>query len=296
MNSSNNDATGAGSAVSNQGQINYPPVPGNLAYSDVIALPWRQHDIKIAYGEHPDQFGLLWLPNPKVAIKKPTVALLHGGCWMRAYDIHHTAALATALAQAGYPVWNIEYRRADENQSAWPTSLQDVRRGLLALHQLSNYGVTLDEVAILGHSAGGHLALLLAAEASQLIPSECNDVFVVGLAAITDIAAYASGDNSCQRCTALFMGGTPNGIPDAYAAANPIGKEINIPVTLLQGDADQVVPADQFNSLRGKTVTRQLISDAGHFDWIHPGTPAFQTLLHILDRCDDTPANNQVSP
>lgn len=295
VNSSNDDVTATGPAGSKQLQSAYHPVPANPAYSDVTALPWRQHDKKIAYAEHPDQFGLLWLPNSKVAIKKPTVALLHGGCWMRSYDIHHTAALATALAQAGHAVWNIEYRRADEDQSAWPTSLQDVRRGLLALHQLSDYGVTLDEVAILGHSAGGHLALLLAAEAGQLIPSERNGVFVVGLAAITNITTYASGDNSCQQCTALFMGGSPDDIPDAYAAANPTGREITIPVTLLQGDADQVVPRDQFDSLQGETVIRLLQPGAGHFDWLHPGTPAFQTLLRILDRRDETPPADQVS-
>ena len=265
------------------GGIAYDPVSADPSYNDVIALPCSPYNEKLSYGDHPDQFGLLWLPNSSKPVNKPTIILVHGGCWLRAYDINHTAALATALAQAGYPVWNLEYRRADENKSAWPTSLQDLRLGVAAFEQLSDFGVAPDERVILGHSAGGHLALLLAAEAEQIFPGKASGMSCVGLAAITDIARYATGNNSCQQSAALFMGGRPVDIPDAYAAASPPAEAIRIPVTLLQGDADQVVPRDQFDSLQAEAVTRVLEPGAGHFDWIHPGTSAFQTLLRVLE-------------
>lgn len=264
----------------------FTPVAPNPGFSDISALPHRSHDHKIPYGDHPHQFGLLWLPDAGAAAEKPTVVLVHGGCWLNAYDISHTRALATALALAGHPVWNLEYRRADENASAWPASLQDLQQGMAAMEQLAEYGVSDDAVIIVGHSAGGHLALLLAASSQQGHVRGTPGLSVVGLAAITDIVRYAGGDNSCQQAAALFMGGAPDEIPGDYAAANPAQLRIDAPITLLQGDGDQIVPREQFERLRGGNVRKILEPGAGHFDWVHPGTPAFQTLLEILAQTD----------
>jgi acetyl esterase/lipase len=265
---------------------NYEPVAPNPVFSDISALPYRSHDHKIPYGDHPDQFGLLWLPAAGVTADKPTIVLVHGGCWLKAYDIGHTRALATALARAGYPVWNLEYRRADQNTSAWPASLQDLQQGIVAMEKLADHGVSDDAVIFIGHSAGGHLALLLAASSQQGYVRGAPGLSVVGLAAITDIARYGAGDNSCQQAARLFMGGAPDDIPDDYAAANPAQLRINAPVTLLQGEVDQIVPREQFDSLPGGNVRRVLEPGAGHFDWVHPGTPAFQTLLQILAQAE----------
>ena len=259
------------------------PDPG---FGDVSALPYRHHNHKIPYGDHPDQFGLLWLPDAGLPAEKPTIVLVHGGCWLNAYDISHTRALATALALAGHPVWNLEYRRADENTSAWPASLQDLQQGIIAMQQLAEHGVRDDDVIVVGHSAGGHLALLLAASWPQVYDRKTPVLSVVGLAAITDIARYAQGDNSCQQATTLFMGGAPDDIPDDYAAANPARLRVDVPITLLHGDGDQIVPRDQFEGLRGGNIRRVLDPGAGHFDWIHPGTPAFGTLLRVLAQPD----------
>jgi acetyl esterase/lipase len=271
-------------AAPEQKDIAYPRAAANPGYDDVTALPHRLHDRKISYGDHPDQFGLLWLPASGLPTGKPTIVLVHGGCWLNAYDITHTSALATALAGAGYPVWNLEYRRADDNTSAWPTSLEDLQRGMSSMVRLAPLGVSADNVIIVGHSAGGHLALLLAAYWQQGPPRSVSGVSVVGLAAITDIARYVQGDNSCQRATALFMGGTPDVLPDDYAAANPAELRISVPVTLLHGDSDQIVPGEQHERLAGENITRVLEPGAGHFDWVHPGAPAFQTLLQTLTR------------
>ncbi|GMG87644.1 alpha/beta hydrolase family protein [Biformimicrobium ophioploci] len=284
-----------GSANIQAAEVSYPPVPANPAYSDVTALPFRAHDQKIYYGEHQDQYGLLWLPSAPGAIKRPTIVMVHGGCWLNAYDISHTRALATALAQEGYPVWNLEYRRADKSRSAWPTSLEDLQRGIKALGALKTDELIRDEVIIVGHSAGGHLALLLAASWRQLFPKNAPDVSVVGLAAITDITRYAGGNNSCQTATPLFMGATPKENPQAYAAANPANLDIPIPVTLLQGSADPIVPMAQLEALQARNVAREIAPEAGHFDWIHPGTPAFQLMLRALGKDDDTRQAPEVS-
>ena len=90
---------------------------------------------------------------------------------------------------------------------------------------------------------------------------------------------YAGGANSCQQATTAFMGGTPDERAAAYAAANVRDRRLNVPVHLLQGDDDTIVPALQ-SVLPGAATTLQ--PGAGHFDWIHPGARAYATLLETL--------------
>jgi pimeloyl-ACP methyl ester carboxylesterase len=127
-------------------------------------------------------------------------------------------------------------------------------------------------MVIMGHSAGGHLALLAASE-NQNIDA------VIGLAAITDIVEYSRGENSCQTATIDFMGGVYEANPAAYEAANPVGKPLNDKTILLQGDIDVIVPPEQ-SQLAG--ASRVVFEGAGHFDWVHPGTAAYQLLLSTL--------------
>ena len=75
------------------------------------------------------------------------------------------------------------------------------------------------------------------------------------------------------------MGGDYAELPDNYELANPTGNIPHINTYLLQGTADEIVPLVQAQ-LEG---TRHiLLDDAGHMDWIHPGTEAFSLLLSII--------------
>ncbi len=126
----------------------------------------------------------------------------------------------------------------------------------------------------MGHSAGGHLALL-AASANPDVQA------VIGLAAITDIIAYSRGTNDCQTATSGFMGGDYAAIPAAYDAANPAGKPTHATTILLHGDMDTIVPAGQAQ-LPGATTV--IADGAGHFDWLHPDTGAYHLLLSTLEQ------------
>lgn len=256
--------------------IVYSEIESNVNYQQVTELAYVPADARLTYAnDNPQlQYGLLWLPaalEPKA--KAPLVVLIHGGCWLNAYDIQHTFPTSTALAQAGYAVWSLEYRRTGDPGGGWPGTFDDIRAGLAYLPKLQEYPVDLNRVAVVGHSAGGHLALLAGTEADGLQA-------VVGLAAITDIIEYSKGGNSCQAATPKFMGGSYAERPDAYAAANPAGKPMRSTTVLLQGDLDAIVPLRQ-STLVEATVHVQ--EGAGHFDWVHPGTPAFQLLLATLD-------------
>lgn len=252
-------------------------VENNVSYASVTALGFTPASVKRVYGDADPQlqYGLLWLPaNPDGAQKAPLVVLVHGGCWLNAYDIRHTFPLSSALAEAGYAVWSLEYRRTGDAGGGWPGSSEDVKAGLAFASTLTEYPLDLDRMVIVGHSAGGHLALLAAFGSPRLAG-------VVGLAAITDIVAYSRGTNDCQTATLDFMGGTYEQQAAAYAAANPVGKPLPGNTILLQGDIDTIVPVAQAHVPGAVT---EVYAGAGHFDWIHPGTGAYGLLLSTLEK------------
>jgi len=216
---------------------------------------------------------MLWLP----AVvgdegNAPLVVLIHGGCWLNAFDIQHTFPLSSALAQSGFAVWSLEYRRTGDPGGGWPGSLEDVKSGLAFTSTLEDYPVDLSRMVIAGHSAGGHLALLASRQFQ-------GAKAVIGLAAITDIIQYSKGTNSCQTATLEFMDGDHASNPSAYEAANPMGKKPHPNTVLLQGDIDAIVPMQQ-SGLPG--ARSQILQGAGHFDWLHPGTAAYQRFVDTL--------------
>jgi acetyl esterase/lipase len=245
------------------------------AYADVLAQPFIAPSTKLVYGKHPDQHVLVW----QQANEAPLVVFVHGGCWLDAYDINHAKPVMSTLYEHGYTVIGVEYRRATQAQPAWPMALIDIVAGLSFALSEVRYDMDVP-VALLGHSAGGHLALLAAQRSAQWAPAQA--LHVHGLAAITDIVTYAGGDNSCQRATVQFMGGTPTSIPEAYQQALPAKLPAGDNVTqirLWHGAADSIVPLAQSTYPTGHQT---IIAGAGHFAWVHPNSTAFLQLLQQL--------------
>ncbi len=260
-------------------QLCYLPTQSNVAYSSVVELPVASPNAVLAYGAGPLQFGELWLPvsssDPTTVHSKrhPLIVFIHGGCWLNSFDIRHAHALSSALAQSGYAVWSVEYRRVGDEGGGWPGSYEDIKSAIRYLPELAEYALNLEQVAIAGHSAGGHLALLAGAD-------ELYDfTAVIGLAAIVDLAKYSQGTNSCQVATPRFMGGTLSEVPQAYSVANPA--KLNLPktTTLLHGTNDEIVSVEHATD---STVLSRIIEGGGHFDMIHPGTPSFRIFLQEL--------------
>ena len=253
--------------------VEYPPVSPNVPYSAVTELGYRQADHKIHYGDDQHQYALLWQASTSSTTRqKPLIVLIHGGCWLNAFDITHTFPLSTGLSQAGFDVWSLEYRRTGDEGGGWPGTFADIQQGIQAATQYDER-YTLNNMIIIGHSAGGHLALLAGSIMQQLKG-------IVGLAAITNIEQYSRGSNSCQRVTKDFMTGTFEEKPGTYKLANPIQQPHHPNSILLQGDADGIVPQSQ--ALNSGFPT-EMISEAGHFDWIHPGSDAYTILIQTLE-------------
>ena len=229
---------------------------------------------RLAYGELPDQYGLLWVPSADTPA--PLVVLIHGGCWLQNYDVSHIHAAAAALRDDGYAVWAPEYRRANANQPAWPQALNDVVQSIDFIQAQSHPAIEQQPPVLLGHSAGGHLALLASTKTTAKA--------VIGLAAITDISSYAEGQNGCQQAARWLMGAAADD-PQAnasYQQANPRLQTLSSPVMLLASSADGIVPISQASYLNDAQVTR--LTDAGHFDFIYPPSAAWQQLRVTLQQ------------
>lgn len=260
-------------AADDENAISYPATPPAVSFKSVTELAFTQPTQTISYGDDILQFGLLW--QPLVGVKKqPLIVMIHGGCWLNAFGVDHALAAATALSEKGHPVYALEYRRTGDEGGGWPGSFDDIKSALNQINALQQFNVNTDEIILMGHSAGGHLALLAAAELDQI-----NFKQVIGLAAITDVSTYARGKNSCQKAAPRFMGGMPEEVAEAYQQASLHANLLPNTTILLQGDADKIVPMSQSELNQVKV---KLLKEAGHFDWIHPGTTAFDTLLKQL--------------
>ncbi|XBO87238.1 alpha/beta hydrolase [Bacillus licheniformis] len=147
--------------------------------------------VKISYGQHHSQYGVLRVPERKEPC--PVVVMIHGGFWQSRYDLEENNPIAEDLTSRGYATWNIEYRRVGEDGGGWKGTFNDVIYAINHLSQLKeSYHLDLSSAIVIGHSAGAHLALWLAsrteAESDQtfhklLVPIKK----VISLAGVTDL-------------------------------------------------------------------------------------------------------------
>src|SRR3954452_8406342 len=128
---------------------------------EVLSRTPPAYNARLKYGTDPNQFGDLRLPTAKG--KHPLLMMIHGGFWRAKYDLAHTGHLCAALARAGIATFNLEYRRVGNPGGGWPGTFEDIINGYrYILHDAAKHGIDSQRTAVMGHSAGGQLALCLA--------------------------------------------------------------------------------------------------------------------------------------
>jgi acetyl esterase/lipase len=261
------------------------------SFADVLKLPRGKPDAHLAYGSGPSQFVELWLPAGPGP--HPVVIMLHGGCWqVQVADLHLMDPLAEDLRRRGVAVWNVEYRRLGEPGGGYPGTFDDVAHAVdLMGASAPKYGLKLDQVVALGHSAGGHLALWAAArsrlakDSPLYAPHPLKVDSVVALGGLGDLEAVAA--SSSDRCggaptVQALIGPATAAHPDPYSDTSPVRLEpFPARQILVHGAADAIAPTAYGSSYRDKAVRAggkaeiSVIPDAGHFDLIAPSTPAW---------------------
>lgn len=243
-----------------------------------------------AYGPHRDQFGELTLPAGAGPDRPaPVAVLVHGGSWLAEYDLDPLRPAAVDLAERGWATWNVEYRRVgDGSGGGWPQTLEDVSAAVDHLATLAADGAPLDLgcVVSIGHSAGGHLALLDAARDPE--ERRVRLRAAVGVAPLTDLVrAHGQGDGESLEA---FLGGAPEARADAYAAASPVARlPLGVPHLLVHGDRDDLVPPVESAAYvaaardAGDVVALHLEPGQDHFDVVVPGTGAWAAVRAYLD-------------
>lgn len=204
---------------------------------------------RLAYGPEPEQFGDLRVP--KGPGPHPVAVLIHGGYWRVRYGLDWLAHAAAALCASGIATWNIEYRRIGSPGGGWPGTFEDVAHAADHLRTLAQtYPLDLSRTLAVGHSAGGHLALWLAARhrlpPGSILPHN-NPLSLVGavsLAGVVDLArAYELGLSN--GAAGELLGGSPAQFPKRYASASPYTLlPLGINQILIHGSADTNVPAE----------------------------------------------------
>ncbi|HET9501378.1 MAG TPA: alpha/beta hydrolase [Marmoricola sp.] len=263
-------------------------------------------DAVLRYADHQDGLLDVHLPRPTYATARTrghqqprpagadgpvrrVVVLLHGGFWKTAYDRRHTRPMARALNEAGFCVVTPEYRRVGPGGSGgWPRTAQDVRRAVDRLPELLA-GIDLDlspgqtELQVIGHSAGGQLALWLT---SALMADRRDDALplarTVALAPVCDLR-QAIRRGLGADAAAAFLGEDPD---RALAEADPLTLLDRRPpgaVHVIHGTGDEVVPVELSHGLVERHPWVQLTElPVGHFELIEPAEPAFGAVVEAL--------------
>ncbi|MGI5212682.1 alpha/beta hydrolase family protein [Plantactinospora sp. CA-290183] len=263
-----------------------PAVP-NPDPRAVLSRPAPAPDARIRYGDHPEQVADLRFPTGYDGAPRPLVAVVHGGFWRAEYDRGHTGPLAADLAARGFPVAQLEYRRTGQPGGGWPGTFDDVAAGLAALPTLARAAFPPGRVApgppvLLGHSAGGHLALWYAAKA----PAEVRGV--LALAPVTDLGEAYRLDLDGGAVAAL-LGGGPAELPERYAAADP-GRTTapGVRTVVVHGALDRHVPPEMSAGYvaaarrRGADVRLVELPDCEHFGVIDPHFPSWESVIAAL--------------
>lgn len=237
-------------------------------------------------------FGDLYLPatsNPSL----PVIVLVHGGGWSDEAGLGYMSNMARDLASFDVAVWNVEYRRVGSG-GGWPTTVADVCDAVDHIPEIDRQmagRLDLDNVAVMGHSSGGHLALWVAGRQGlpDHLPGHSPRQRVIGSVSLAGISDMFAAANRTSDSVERFLGGAPDDLRNRYHAASPVSHlPTRVPVVTIHGDDDPVVPFRQSEEYvrraraAGDDARLERIPGGDHDMWSDISAPGWREARRIV--------------
>ena len=271
--------------------------PAVMAPGELQKLPARPPDHRADYGADSNQFGELRLPAGRGP--HPVAVLVHGGCWKAEYaTLRDLAPMGDALKDEGIASWNIEYRRPRQQGSGWPGTYLDVGHAIDHLRQLATkFDLDLSRVVVVGHSAGGHLAMWsgarhqLSAKSELRIPNPLPLRGVINLAGTIDMAENIPNMESLCRDSVVttLLGGPPSAAPERYREVSATAMlPLRVPQVLIWGEHENFVPLPLAErhvnkaTEAGDKARLIVVPGTGHFESASPASSAWPIVLGAI--------------
>lgn len=230
--------------------------------------------------------------------KIPFVVFIHGGGWLvndKYADIGYMGNTVSALINNGIAVASIDYRFA--SQAQFPALIQDCNQALKFLcKNADKYSLDKNRIAIMGFSAGGHLASLQGLANNNKIASffidnavqKFNIKAVVDYYGPSELTSLGSSEDP-KAPEAILLGASPISRPDLAQIASPVTyvDKNDPPFLIFHGEKDNIVTNRQSKLLSGwltaKGVKNELIivKDAPHFGKMYD-TEAFKNKVIVF--------------
>ncbi|WP_020389243.1 alpha/beta fold hydrolase [Kribbella catacumbae] len=245
---------------------------------------------RVRYGADESQVAELHLPTGDGVV--PVAVVIHGGFWTSSYGMELATPLVKDLAAHGIAGYAIEYRRVG-NGGGWPATFEDVATAIDALK--AQRRLDLGKVVAVGHSAGGHLAVWAAGRQNlpSAAPGAAPKVILKGAVSQAGILDLVGGvrENLGGQAVQSLMGADPAADRARYELASPYERlPLKVPVALVHGDHDRIVPLGQSQRYRdaatraGDNVTLTELPNAGHFELIDTDHAAWRICRDEIER------------
>lgn len=263
-----------------------------LTWPDLTSRSRPHADAALTYGVDPYQEVDLWLPHKFGP--HPVVLMVHGGCWQTEVEDRKLMEwIAADLRADGIALWNIDYRGVDRAGGGYPGTFLDAGAAADLLRgQAARFRLDLRRVVAVGHSAGGHLALWLAARPRLPTNSPLRTAHplpiahVISLGGLPDLEeTAASPDNGCgTEVVAKLVGDPPHYADTSVPRLLPLG----VPQDLVNGREDRIIPhrmaTDYVAKAKaaGDPVTLHTVPHTGHVELVTPDTPAWRKAKRLI--------------
>ena len=236
----------------------------------------------------------------------PLVVWIHGGAWMlndKYADMSYMQNTVKSFIDSGYALASIDYRYS--TTAIFPAQIQDVNEAVEFLYDhAAKYNLDKNRIAVIGFSAGGHLASLMALsnnnDVKEFYPPGKKINFKIRCAfdfyGPSDLVMLATNPdtsiNNDRNPVSILLGAMPVNRPDLAKIASPVTyvDKDDPPFLIVQGEKDESVPNTESKilsswlTLAGVPNKLIIVPDAPHYGKMFDADYIREDIFKYLER------------